>query len=96
MTTHMQLAFLESCNSIKLSSCAPLFIIPTRLWFFLAGTTFCRRTLLGCKILQVLDQMLHFPLQSTFSNQEAFHGEGSKQRVHADVHTHVNMYKRTA
>ena len=52
----LAVAVLEPCSSIVLSTCAPLFIIPTVPWFGLEGT-----------------------LRSTFSNQEAFHGERAKK-----------------
>ena len=66
-------------NQIQVdSSCAPLFIIPTRLWFGLVRTTICGRTLLGCNVLQLLNQVLHLTVLNSFSNQEAFHEEGAK------------------
>ena len=72
---------------MELSTCAPLFIIPNRPWFGLVGTTFRGKTPLGCNILQMLNQMLHLTLQSTF------HGEGAKQMVpvNINVYIHVNV-----
>ena len=68
----------------------PLFIIPTRSWFGLVRSTSRDKKPLGYNLLQVLNRMLHLTLRSTFSNQEGFHGEGAKQRVH------VKMCKCTA